>query len=197
MTAYLFDLDGTLVDSMSLHFLSYQRAFRVIGYDLTRTQFDAFSSRPYHQMIPNLLQDDVPNSLVQKIHKEKVRQFKRICAARPPKLLPLASLLPPLAVSSDKIALVSSGSRNSVSFTLATTGLRKYFSVVVTGDDVEEGKPDPEGYQIALNELGVAATDAIAFEDSVDGSKAAESAGISVVIVRFLEGLSQEPRCST
>jgi len=82
-----------------------------------------------------------------------------------------------------KLGLASSSSGSWVQGHLERLGLRKYFSCVRTGDDVLYTKPDPTLYRLALECLGVAPQNAIAFEDSRNGALAAKSAGIFVVVV--------------
>jgi putative hydrolase of the HAD superfamily len=82
-----------------------------------------------------------------------------------------------------KIGLASSSNRAWVEGYLKQLGIFDYFEVIKTGDQVEKVKPDPALYIKAIEELGVAADEAIAFEDSSNGAKAAKAAGLHCVIV--------------
>ncbi|MCP1191373.1 HAD-IA family hydrolase, partial [Priestia flexa] len=82
-----------------------------------------------------------------------------------------------------KIGLASSSDRNWVTFFLKELNLLEYFDIIQTRDDVENVKPDPSLYQNVINFFGIEPSDAIAFEDSVNGSKAALAAGLKCVIV--------------
>lgn len=82
-----------------------------------------------------------------------------------------------------KIGLASSSDRKWVSFFLEELRLLDYFDIIQTKDDVEMVKPDPTLYQNVINFFGIHPSEAIAFEDSVNGAKAAVAAGLKCVIV--------------
>src|SRR4029078_5383663 len=75
------------------------------------------------------------------------------------------------------VAIASGASRPEIEAVLKATGLRPLFEVIVTAEDIRNSKPHPEGYLIALEQLGVPGADALAFEDSDLGVSAALSAG--------------------
>jgi putative hydrolase of the HAD superfamily len=82
-----------------------------------------------------------------------------------------------------KIGLASSSNRKWVTYYLEKINLLDYFDIIQTRDDVENVKPDPTLYKNVINLLGIEPYEAIAFEDSVNGSKAAIAAGLNCVIV--------------
>lgn len=82
-----------------------------------------------------------------------------------------------------KIGLASSSDRKWVTFFLEELNLLEYFDIIQTKDDVEKVKPDPALYQNVINYFGIDPSEAIAFEDSANGSKAAIAAGLKFVIV--------------
>ena len=81
------------------------------------------------------------------------------------------------------VALVTTSDRRNTAAVLTALGLTDAFDAVVTADDVARTKPDPEGYRLALSQLGVAPADALAVEDSPAGLRAAVAAGIPVLPV--------------
>jgi HAD superfamily hydrolase (TIGR01509 family) len=88
-------------------------------------------------------------------------------------------------------AVASSGSSERVHHIVDLLGLRKYFAAVVTGDEVTKGKPDPAIFCKAAEKLGVAPSDALAFEDSVSGVLAARAAGMKCL------GIATPPRAQS
>jgi HAD superfamily hydrolase (TIGR01509 family) len=86
------------------------------------------------------------------------------------------------------LGVASSGSRHRVGFLLDRLGLRKHFRSVVTADSVERGKPHPAVYLKASEELQVATSEMIAFEDAFSGVKAAKSAGMRCVGITHPDG---------
>lgn len=181
--AILFDLDGTLVDTMPLHFQAYRDVLADIGIALDFPAFMAASGGAARETIPRLLNGapcDVP---VEEIHKRKVARAAQLFRDNPPTPLPSALLLPLLSQTLP-IALVSSGSRKSVQTTLDALGWKSLFRVIICGDDVVRGKPDPEGYLKGAGLLGVAPERCLVFEDMDDGVAAAVAAGMQFFDVR-------------
>jgi len=82
------------------------------------------------------------------------------------------------------LGIASSGSREAIRRILARVGMDRFFGVVVAGEDVTNGKPDPEPYQVAAYRLGVRPDECLVFEDSAVGVRSAKSAGCRVVGVR-------------
>ena len=82
-----------------------------------------------------------------------------------------------------RMAVASSSDRNWIEGFLKQYGLLHYFPIIVSSDDVEEVKPNPEIYNVVLRKLGITAEEAIAVEDSYNGSIASISAGIHTLII--------------
>ena len=81
------------------------------------------------------------------------------------------------------VALVTTSGRHTVGLVLDALGLAGAFDTLVTADDVERTKPDPEGYRLALARLGADAARSLAIEDSPAGARAARAAGLDVLAV--------------
>jgi beta-phosphoglucomutase-like phosphatase (HAD superfamily) len=81
------------------------------------------------------------------------------------------------------VAVASSAHRRVIDAALETTGLRPVFSVVVSSDEVDHGKPEPDVYVEAARRLGVAPERCLVIEDSLNGVRAARAAGMTVVLV--------------
>jgi HAD superfamily hydrolase (TIGR01509 family) len=82
------------------------------------------------------------------------------------------------------VAIVSGAFRAEIEPVVTAAGIRPELSAVVTADDVERGKPDPEGYLLAVSQLGVEAAGTIAFEDTEAGVASAKAAGLRCIAVR-------------
>ncbi|MDE3180226.1 MAG: HAD-IA family hydrolase, partial [Acidobacteriota bacterium] len=95
------------------------------------------------------------------------------------------------------LAVASSAVRPNVEFVVDVLGIRPFFRLLITGDDVEAHKPDPEIYLEAAARLGVAARDSVAFEDSYPGVEAVKNAGMKCVGIAStfpLEDLSSKTK---
>jgi HAD superfamily hydrolase (TIGR01509 family) len=78
-------------------------------------------------------------------------------------------------------AVVTTAQRSGTDIKLDILGIRQYFSLVVTGNDIENHKPHPEAYLVALEKLGISPTECVIFEDSLPGVQAGQAAGCPVI----------------
>lgn len=185
ITAFLFDLDGTLVDSRKANYLAYRDGFAALGHDLTNTAFDTTWGRDSRDFIADLVPGISPEDI------DRVRTVKAQAYAGHLPHSTMNRRLVEVAVAMRvhvKIGLVTTAKRKNVADVLAAHNVGDLFDVIVTGDDVSASKPDPEPYLLALALLGVDAESAVAFEDSDAGLMSAEAAGIAVIRVEEFRG---------
>ena len=182
--AVLFDLDGTLIDSMPLHYRAYREVFRARGWALEEAVFMSLIGAPARVAISKFL-DAVgrpgnDRELIDAIHAEKKAALQRTLD-RGPEItrLPAAELLERIPAEKP-CAIVSSGNRQGVTALLNAVGWSDRFAVTVTGDDVQHGKPHPEPFLLAARRLSVRADECLVFEDTADGCMAAAAAGMTV-----------------
>ena len=189
--AFLFDLDGTLVDTMPLHYSAYASVLGDIGLDLPESVYMGLVGAPAREAIPQFLgacgRTVVAEHEVARIHADKKRLFSRMLADRPPVRLSSADILEK-AQGIKRCALVSSGNREGVHAIVSAMGWEHAFGAIVTGDDVARGKPYPDPFTKAADALGVTPGACLVFEDTADGLASARAAGmeaIDVTQVRF------------
>jgi HAD superfamily hydrolase (TIGR01509 family) len=183
--AILFDLDGTLVDTMPLHHRAYQSVFRARGLDLEWAVFMGLVGAPARLAIPRFAQAAgwaaEPHD-VAAVHAEKKAAFAANLAIEKPALLPAARLLAAVR-ETKRCALVTSGNRAGVEAILDALGWTRWFEAIVTGDDVTHGKPHPEPFLRAAEALAVAPAACLALEDTTDGLASARAAGTTAIDV--------------
>jgi HAD superfamily hydrolase (TIGR01509 family) len=181
--ALVFDFDGTILDTETQHYNAFQEMYKEHGSELplevwgecigTHSGFN-----PYEY-----LEEQINKKLN---HEElRIKKTERALALiKEQKPLPgIENYLKAAKEMGLKIGLASSSSRQWVMEHLERIGLSHYFEVIKTADDVEKVKPDPALYLKAVEELGVKTEEAIAFEDSVNGSLAAKKAGLYCVAI--------------
>lgn len=181
--AVIFDFDGTLVDSMSLHFEAYRQAFEDFNLTLIRATFDEAVGGTAADAIPRMLRTQVCPVDISILHRQKQRHLERLIDERNVDVLP-ASLLLPIWAGRIPMAVASSGSRPGIEKMLRRLNWTNYFEVVVTGEDVRIGKPDPEAFMLAAEGLSVDPERCLVFEDTDAGVISARAAGMAVVDVR-------------
>ena len=186
--AIMFDLDGTLVDTMPLHYEAYAEVMKARGLYLSQADYLALVGPPAGEVIGLFVAasgGDRTAVDVTALHGEKKIAFERILARRQPTRLPAAAILD-AARGNVRCALVSSGNRRGVTAILAALGWSDRFEAIVTGDDVENGKPHPEPYRRAAEMLGVPPARCVALEDTPAGIASARDAGMTALDVADL-----------
>ncbi len=181
--AYIFDLDGTLIDTMPLHYRAWDAAMRDAGlpHELDADLFYSLGGVPARRVAELMF---AHHGL--KGDAEKIIHFKESLFAD---LMADAQLIAPTvefarkAAATHPMAVASGGPRVTVRRSLELSGLAPLFPVVVTADDVVHGKPSPDMFLLAAQRMGVDPTQCLVFEDAVPGIQAAEAAGMRWVHV--------------
>lgn len=187
--ALLFDLDGTLVDTMPLHYRAYAQVFQERGLSLAESDYLGAVGAPARDAIPLMLRAagaaGYSEEDVAAIHRSKKDAFAAILQTTRPTALPASRLIEPLA-GGKKLAVVSSGNSDGVRAIIAAMGWSEIFNTVISGDDVVRGKPDPEPYLLAAARLAVAPVRCLVMEDAEAGLESGRAAGMSVLDVTRL-----------
>jgi phosphoglycolate phosphatase len=175
--AVLFDFDGTLLDSYATHYIAYERMFAQFGIAIDRDSFAKAYFPDWQSTFRAFgLAEDLWTSANAVWRQENARHEAPL---RDACIGVLDSLRPHW-----RLGLVSSGSRARVMSDLQRTGLDAHMEVVVTGEDVAERKPAPEGILQALHKLGVAAGRAIYVGDTPIDQQTARAAHVRFVGIR-------------
>jgi HAD superfamily hydrolase (TIGR01509 family) len=181
--ALIFDFDGTMLDTETPEFESWQAIYRDHGAELALEDWGrgigtwgAFD--PWH---------DLETKYGQPLELERisVKHHERVQSAIAASvLLPgVMELLTAAKSAGMKLAIASSSSREWVHGWAEKLGVLHYFDATATKDDVLRVKPDPALYIVALEKLGVTASEAVALEDSANGAKAALAANLRCIVI--------------
>jgi len=178
--ALLFDLDGTLAETDSLHLPTWVDALQPYGVEVDEEFYrDRISGRSTAEIVRELL-PDLTDEQGRSIGEAKEASFRE----RASELEPLPGLVDFVIQGRAlgmRIALVTNAPEENVETILLALKLRDFFDVVVLADEVEAVKPDPAPYRAALEKISVPAEVALAFEDSVSGISSSVAAGIPTV----------------
>lgn len=179
--AYLFDCDGTIVDSMPLHYIAWQAVFAEWNCNFPEEQFYAMGGMPVAEIILTLNRMHGLNMPVEEIRKRKEQMYFR----RLSELRAVPEVLEHIEASYGKIpfGVVSGSMRNSVTASLNALNLLDRFETLVCAGDYKRGKPDPEAFLLAAERLGVAPEACLVFEDAEMGIQAATAARMASVKV--------------
>jgi HAD superfamily hydrolase (TIGR01509 family) len=178
--ALLFDLDGTLAETDSLHLPTWVDVLRPYGIEIDEEFYrERISGRSNSKIVEDLLPD-----LSAKEGRDLADAKEASFRERADELEPLSGLLDFMREAKDRglsLALVTNAPEENVEAMLLALELREYFDEVVLSDEVGPVKPDPAPYRAALDRLGVAPEEALAFEDSTSGIASSVRVGIPTV----------------
>lgn len=181
LTALLFDLDGTLTDTDTLHLQAFRQLLHDYdGRELTQEQFDLQVSGRSNGLLFADLFPQADAAQRQALAERKEALFRELS----PSLEPLPGLLRLLDHAQQHavgVCVVTNAPRLNAEHMLAAMGLNGRFEHVLVADELARPKPDPLPYLTGLQRLQAQARQALAFEDSLPGVKAASDAGIYTV----------------
>ena len=186
-TAIIWDVDGTLLDSAEQHFRAWSALAAEIGKPFTRDDFAATFGMRNPEILRKRFFPHASDLQCDELGLRKETFYRDSVRAEGVTLLPgVQRLLDEFAAAGWKQAVGSSAPRGNLDLLLEVTGTAKYFSAVVSGEDVRRGKPDPEVFLSAAAKLGVPPAKCVVFEDAVAGVEAAKAGGMACVAVTFV-----------
>jgi HAD superfamily hydrolase (TIGR01509 family) len=179
--AYLFDCDGTIADSMPLHFIAWRKSLAEWNCEFNEELFYAWGGRPTEEIISTLNQRQGLGMPVESVARRKEEFYFELL----PKLKAVPEVLEHIEAQHGRIpfAVVSGSARDSVTASLETLKLLDKFDTLVCAGEYEKSKPDPEAFLLAASKLGVAPKNCLVFEDTKMGIQAATAAGMASVRV--------------
>jgi HAD superfamily hydrolase (TIGR01509 family) len=177
--AYLFDCDGTVADSMPLHYVAWSRALAEWKCEFSEELFYAWGGMPVAEIVATLNQKHGLKMPVEGVSRRKEEFYMEIL----PQLKAVPEVLEHIEASHGRIpfAVVSGSTRDSVTASLQALKILDRFQTLVCAGDYEKSKPDPEPFLTAAARLGVAPANCLVFEDTDMGIQAATAAGMASV----------------
>ncbi len=177
--AYLFDCDGTIVDSMPLHYVAWSKALAEQQCEFSEDLFYAWGGVSVAEVIQRLNKQQGLSMSVEEVSNRKESFYLENL----PQLKAIPEVLEVIEENDRRIpfAVVSGSTRESVTASLATLNLLDRFDTLVCAGEYQKGKPDPEAFLLAAAKLGVAPESCLVFEDADMGIQAATAAGMASV----------------
>ncbi|MGA1865243.1 MAG: HAD family hydrolase [bacterium] len=187
--AVLFDMDGVIVDSMPYHYRSWDQIFRSLGVNLDKLEIYKREGEKGIGSISAILADhgiQLSEDERKKLLREKEILFKKIAS---PHLFPgIESFIDDLKTEGYRLGLVTGTSRGEIDYVLPSC-LINSFDVLVTGESVKNGKPAPDPYMKAIEDLKITPADTIVIENAPFGILSAKKAGaLCIAITTSLSG---------
>ena len=190
--AYLFDCDGTIADSMSLHYIAWKKALAEWNCTFDEQLFYTLGGTPVAEIVSLLNKKQGLNMPVEGVSSRKESLYMELL----PQLKAVPEVVEHIDAQHGRIpfAVVSGSTRESVTASLDSLKLLDRFDTMVCAGDYKKSKPDPECFLLAASKLGVAPESCLVFEDTDMGIQAATAAGMASVKIpppweRFLQDI--------
>ena len=180
----IFDMDGLMLDTERVARIAWNEAARLSGMEMTDALFESMIGRPDKDSIQLLRDAFGPEFDVEAAALACGGLFEDYINAHGIPLKPgVFEILDDLSARKIPLAVATSTRNPIASLRLNQAGLRNYFSILVTGNEVASGKPAPDIYLEAVRRLGIDAATSFALEDSHAGVRSAHGAGLKVIMV--------------
>ena len=182
--AAIFDWDGVIIDSGQLHAQSWRLLATELGKTITPDSFIRGFGMKSGRIIAEIHRWSEDPVEIAKLVERKESLYREIVARSDIAALSgVAEWLAQLKSAGVPCAVASSTHRLNIEAVLDRIGLRDAFRVIISAEDVEHGKPNPEVFQKAAERLGIAAARCVVFEDAHVGIEAGHAAGMKVIAV--------------
>ncbi len=180
---YIFDIDGTMIDSMKVHLKAWKEVLEDYGCRLTLKEIGekAYGINP--EIVKRILGNDLPEDLIEKISNEKERIFRTSFDPEDDVIKGFIHFIDDLSKRGLPLVIGSAAPPENVDFFMERLGVGHYFEGVVHEDDVQLGKPSPEVFIKAAAIINIPIGECVVFEDSPTGAEASAKAGSKTIVL--------------
>jgi beta-phosphoglucomutase family hydrolase len=182
--AFIFDMDGTIVDNMAFHSKSWIKFFQRRGKQIDAEEFfRATAGRQGKEIIRAYMGEHLPDAEILQLNLEKESVYRELYEPHRKTVDGFDGLVAQAKQRGVALAVATAAPNANIEFTLDGLDLRRHFDAVVGAADVARGKPNPDVFLLAAERCGVAPEHCIVFEDAPLGVEAARRAGMRVVVL--------------
>ena len=183
--AILFDMDGVLIDAKDWHFEALNKALRLFGHEISRyDHLHSFDGLPTRNKLRMLSEEAyLPESLHGFINDMKQQYTREIIEMKCKPVFQHEYALSKLRTQGYKIAVCSNSIRSTIENMMQKASLLQYLDLIMSNEDVQKAKPDPEIYVTAMQRLRLAPQECLVLEDNKNGIKAAVDSGAHLLRV--------------
>src|SRR5687768_2511870 len=179
--AFIFDMDGTLVDNMRFHGEAWQRMLRENGIEENMHEFLVKTAgKTNREIIPNFFKDATEERLFE-LGQRKETIYRELFLPERRAIEGAIEFLREAQSLGIRLAVATAAPVANMEFVLDGLDMRRYFQAITTAADVKNGKPNPEVFLKSAEKLGVEPQNCLVFEDAINGFEAAHRAGMKSV----------------
>jgi HAD superfamily hydrolase (TIGR01509 family) len=179
--AILWDNDGVLVDTERLYFQATREIMARVGVDLTQEMFVEYSLKKGKSVWHLAVEKGTPPDQVDRMREERNARYSQLLREENTVIEGVAETLPKL--HQFDMGIVTTSRREHFDIIHRASGLLQYFAFILTREDYEKAKPDPEPYLRGLEKTGVERNECIVIEDSKRGLTAATRASLRCLVI--------------
>lgn len=183
--AFLFDLNGTIIDDMHYHAEAWHQILtNDLGADLTWDEVKVQMYGKNEEVLGRFFgEDHFSDEEVEKLSTDKEKYYQEAYKPHLKLINGFREFLDQAEAHGIKMAVATAAITGNVDFVVDNLDIRQYFDAVVSADDVENSKPDPETFLKAAEKLHIKPEDCIVFEDATKGVEAAQNAGMKCFVI--------------
>jgi beta-phosphoglucomutase family hydrolase len=177
----IFDMDGVLADTGEIHLKSWQSLAGELDVEFTRQFFEETFGQTSIKILKKLIREDAEAEKLKEWSERKEYYYREMVKDRLEPLPGVKEIIKVLDNNGFKLAVGSSGPRKNVEMLLETLGIKSHFDLIISAEDVENGKPDPEVFLQVANKLDLNTRNCAVIEDAPVGITAARRAGMKTI----------------
>jgi len=187
-SAFLFDLNGTMIDDMQYHIRAWHDILNSLGANISMERMKEECYGKNEELLDRMFPGRFSDKEKSRMSMEKETAYQNVFRPHLKLINGLNELMERASKKGISMAIGSAAIMYNIDFVLDGLNIRNYFDAIVTADDVTRSKPDPETWLKCANAVGLSAGDCLVFEDSPKGAESALNAGMKCVIVTSLHG---------
>ncbi|HEV8286038.1 MAG TPA: HAD family phosphatase [Chitinophagaceae bacterium] len=184
--AFLFDLNGTMINDMPYHITAWHRILNKLGANISLERMKEECYGKNHELLERIFPRRFSEEEKNKMSLEKEKQYQQEFKPYLKLIDGLEEFLKNAHDAGIKLGIGSAAILFNIDFVLDGLGMRKYFDAIVSADDVTNSKPDPETWLKCAEKLKLHPRDCLVFEDTPKGAESALSAGMKLIIITNL-----------
>jgi beta-phosphoglucomutase len=181
--AFLFDLNGTMINDMPYHVNAWHRILNELGANISLDRMKQECYGKNHELLERIFPGRFTKEEKNRMSLEKEKQYQKDFKPELQLIKGLNNFLQLSHEAGIKMAIGSAAIMYNIDFVLDGLGIRHYFDALVSADNVADSKPDPETWLTCAEKLNVSPKECLVFEDVPKGVEAAQNAGMDTVVI--------------